>query len=59
MAEVRARSGDGVEDRVFAAVGCGGDGKRIEKLVLLKKVGKGSDRGGVVWRGEVEGKRGR
>lgn len=59
MPEIRARSGDGEEDRVSAAIACGGDGERKEKLMLLKKAGKGSNRGVVVWRWEMEGKRGR
>lgn len=56
MAEVGAARGDGEEDRVFAAVGSGGEGR--EKRVLTEKSGEGSDGGGVVWRREVEGERG-
>lgn len=56
MAEVGAARGDGEEDRVFAALGGGGEGR--EKRVLTKKSGEGSDGGGVVWRREVEGERG-
>lgn len=56
MAEVGAGRGDGEEDWVFAAFGRDGDGR--EKRVLIKKGGERSDGGGVVWRREVEGKRG-